>query len=124
MPKPKYSKFQEQLEMMDKQLTNRIEELALKVVKANDGITGFCMAMGSISFGVDFMETDTSYPDEDFHIESEFDFDEMLEYKWKHEAAIKELRYIIEEYNDMFKLTGGAIRITKNNGKITVDYDW
>lgn len=122
--KPNYNKIQEQLEKIDKQLTNRIEELALKVVKANDGITGFCMAMGSISFGVDFMEADTSYPDEEFHVDDNFDPDEMLEYKWKHEAAIKEIRYIIDEYNDMFHLTGGAIRITKENDKITVDYDW
>lgn len=122
--KPDYKKIDNTIAKFNNDLVNRIEELATKVVKSNEGVTGFCMAMGSISFSVDFMETDSSYPDEDFHIDSNFDLDEMMEYKWIHEAALKEIIFIIDEYNWNFKLTGEPVRIRKINGEIIVDYDW
>jgi len=121
--KPDYNLFQTQIETMIKQLNARIEELALKIVKGNDGIDNFCMAMGSLSFGVDFIEEDEG---DEWHIQENWDCDELLKYKWKHEAAIKEIQYIIEEYNDMFHLTGGSIKIDKDaeTGTITTVYDW
>ena len=124
MSKPNYNRINEQWEKINLQLFKRIEELALKVVKANDGITGFCMAMGSESFSVDFMETDDGYPGELFHKVDDLDSRDMLEYEWKHEAAIKEIIYILDEYNWNFKLTGTPVRIRKINGEIIVDYDW
>jgi len=124
MSKPNYNRINKQLETIDKQLFKRIEELALKVVKANPEVTGFCMAMGSESFSVDFMETDDGYPGELFHKVADLESSEMLEYEWKHEDAIKEIIYILDEYNWNFKLTGEPVRISKVNGEITVDYDW
>ena len=121
--KPKYNTINEQLEKIDNQLFKRIEELAIKVIKANDGISGFCMAMGSASFGVDFIEVNED--GEEWRIHDDYDMDDgILNWKWKHEAAIKEIYFILDEYNWNFKLTGNPVRIEKENGEITIVYHW
>ena len=121
--KPKYNAINEQLGKIDNQLFKRIEELAIKVVKANEGITGFCMGMGSASFGIDFIEVDED--GEEWRIDGDYDIDDgILNWKWKHEAAIKEIYFILDEYNWNFKLTGNPVRIKKENSEITVDYHW
>ena len=121
--KPKYNAINEQLGKIDNQLFKRIEELAIKVVKANEGITGFCMGMGSASFGIDFIEVDED--GEEWRIDGDHDIDDgILNWKWKHEAAIKEIYFILDEYNWNFKLTGNPVRIEKENSEITVDYHW
>ena len=121
--KPKYNAINEQLGKIDNQLFKRIEELAIKVVKANEGISGFCMGMGSASFGIDFIEVDED--GEEWRIDGDYDIDDgILNWKWKHEAAIKEIYFILDEYNWNFKLTGNPVRIKKENSEITVDYHW
>ena len=121
--KPKYNTINEQLEKIDNQLFKRIEELAIKVVNANEGISGFCMGMGSASFGVDFIEVNED--GEEWRIHDDYDMDDgILNWKWKHEAAIKEIYFILDEYNWNFKLTGNPVRIEKENGEITIDYHW
>ena len=121
--KPKYNAINEQLGEIDNQLFKRIEELAIKVVKANEGITGFCMGMGSASFVIDFIEVNED--GEEWRIDEDYDIDDgILNWKWKHEAAIKEIYFILDEYNWNFKLTGNPVRIEKENSEITVDYHW
>lgn len=119
--KPNYDKIDAQFEKIADRLINRIEELASKVVKANDGITGFCMGMGSASFGVDFIEVDDG---DEYQRDDNLDPHEMLLYSWKHEECIKEIDYIIDQYDGKSHVTGSPVRITKENGKIVVEYDW
>ena len=121
--KPNYNTINATLAKIDNQLFKRIEELAIKVVKANEGISGFCMAMGSASFSIDFIEVNED--GEDWRIHDDYDMDDgILNWQWKHEAAIKEIYYILDEYNWNFKLTGNPVRIEKVNGEITIAYNW
>jgi hypothetical protein len=119
--KPNYDKIDAQFEKIADRLINRIEELASKVVKANEGITGFCMGMGCASFGVDFIEVDDG---DEYQRDDDLDPHEMLLYPWKHEECIKEIDYIIDRYDSNSHVTGSPVRITKENGKIVVEYDW
>jgi hypothetical protein len=121
--KPRYKTINGQLKKIRDQLFNRIEELAVNVVKDNDGIADFCMGMGSASFGVDFIEINED--GEEWRVHDDYDLDDgILKWQWKHEAAIKEIFYILDEYNWNFKLTGSPILIKKINGEITIAYHW
>jgi outer membrane receptor for Fe3+-dicitrate len=121
--KPRYNAINDQLKKISDQLVKRIEELAVKVVKDNDGIADFCMGMGSASFGVDFLEINED--GEEWRVHDDYDLDDgILKWQWKHEAAIKEIFYILDEYNWQFKLTGSARLIKKVNGEITIAYHW
>ena len=119
---PMYAAFDKELIVISSKLINRIEELAYNIVKENEDVTGFCMGMGSISFGVNFIESDIL--GEEFERDEDLYPSDMLAYQWNREEDIKEIDFIIDHYDSMFKLTGHPIKMDKVRNEITVEYDW
>lgn len=105
----KYEEFDDRFEQLNHELFARIVSLAKQVVRKHKQVEGFCMAMGTASFTMANGEN----PDPD---EMKIGGD-----------PVKEIAYILEWYNNPFKLTGQAVRIDKvagNVGGLRVWFDW
>ena len=113
-----YTSIDLKLKEIDTMLFNRIQELAKFILTANDNIDNFCMAMGSVSFGM-------AYTDESLD-ERHDDFEpfELMTYDLKSMDYIKELDDILENYNYMFSFTGNPVNIDKVNGELFTVYHW
>jgi len=128
MAKINYKTIDKQLKAIEEKLLGRIEELATQIILKNESITGFCMAMGSATFGVEYKEifdpedlTDFLTRDEDI---DPYDLLRLEHIDLKARAQLEEMDRILENYNDMYRLTGEPIKIDKVNGEIITKSDW
>lgn len=133
-----YKTINNELASIEQILLDRIESLAKKIILGNHCITGYCRAMGSASFSIEY-----SYipQDEDEYInDDEFlsDYDEFIEFydhlqnntdsnsieSFNCMDEIKELTYIMDEYNHIFMFVGNPLKIDKQNDELIIKTDW
>lgn len=119
-----YAKIDKRIEQINAQLFERIKTLAAKAVNQEHIFAGFCMGMGSYSFSVECIEQDED--GSEYEIAEEMEPAEILSrYATKTEKLLKEIGFIIDEYDSTFKLTGQGLRITKlPDQNIKIDLDW
>jgi hypothetical protein len=112
-------------EMFSQALILEVERLARGAINSHPWAKSFCMAMGSASFGCEWVD-DTDPEDIWEHDENLDIYELMYEQGSPTNSFVIDLNDLLQKYNDTFKITGYPMRIIRDNvtSELVTLTDW
>lgn len=104
------------------ELLKEVERLAKAVIESHPKAKSFCMAMGSASFGCEWVEVDDEGPTDTWERDENLDPQELSDGN----SFATDLDSLLEKYDRKFCLTGYPMRIVRDNvsGELLTQTDW
>jgi hypothetical protein len=116
-----YTDIDVRLNELAKELQERIKVLAIQVLTQNTCLSKFSMCMGSATFQYQGMEEDEHHPGSFFNIDEDFEpYDLFLIKDIKERAAVMEINFVLEKYEELLLLTTHNLNIIKEDNVLII----
>jgi hypothetical protein len=114
--------YQEADSKFEGELLKEVERLAKAVIESHPKAKSFCMAMGSASFGCEWVEVDDEDPTDTWERQDNLIPHELADGN----SFATDLASLLNKYDRKFCLTGCPMRIVRDNvsGELLTQQDW